>query len=173
MPVREGRCMRARRRRVQCRPAPDRCQCRLERPRLPGRTASRRRLQRSPRWFGPSDRLGPHSGYDAPVLHGEKTGTPPPGGGSIQSGLLFLRLNKGGFAMTSITRRSALALSMVAPALALPKQAAAADLYGPDEGKEYAPWHPANRSRQVPYSRWRLQSRHGDRLCGETWLFPG
>jgi len=41
--------------------------------------------------------------------------------------------------MTSITRRSALALSMVAPALALPKQAAAADLYGPDEGKEYAP----------------------------------
>ena len=41
--------------------------------------------------------------------------------------------------MTSITRRSALALSMVAPALALPKQAAAADLYGPDAGKEVLP----------------------------------
>ena len=41
--------------------------------------------------------------------------------------------------MTSITRRSALALSMVAPALALPKQAAAANLYGPDAGKEVLP----------------------------------
>ena len=41
--------------------------------------------------------------------------------------------------MTSITRRSALALSMVAPALALPKQAAAADIYGPDAGKEILP----------------------------------
>jgi hypothetical protein len=63
----------------------------------------------------------------------------PAGGGSIQSGLLFLRLNQGGFAMTSITRRSALALSMVAPALALPKEAAATDLYGPDAGKEFVP----------------------------------
>ena len=41
--------------------------------------------------------------------------------------------------MTSITRRSALALSMVAPALALPKQAAAAEMYGPDAGKEILP----------------------------------
>ena len=41
--------------------------------------------------------------------------------------------------MTSITRRSALALSMVAPALALPKQAAAADMYGPGAGKEILP----------------------------------
>jgi len=41
--------------------------------------------------------------------------------------------------MTSITGRSALALSMVAPALALPKQAAAAEMYGPDAGKEILP----------------------------------
>jgi len=41
--------------------------------------------------------------------------------------------------MTRITRRSALALGMVAPVFALPRAAAAADLYGPDAGKEILP----------------------------------
>lgn len=41
--------------------------------------------------------------------------------------------------MASITRRSALALGMVAPAFALPRSAAAADMYGPDDGKEILP----------------------------------
>ncbi|HEY3144704.1 MAG TPA: hypothetical protein VGJ75_00065 [Dongiaceae bacterium] len=42
--------------------------------------------------------------------------------------------------MTSITRRSAFALGMAAPVLALPQQAeAAGDLYGPDAGKEILP----------------------------------
>ena len=41
--------------------------------------------------------------------------------------------------MTSITRRSALALGMLAPTLALPQPASAADMYGPDDGKEILP----------------------------------
>ena len=41
--------------------------------------------------------------------------------------------------MTSITRRSALALGIAAPALALPKTAPAADMYGADDGKEILP----------------------------------
>ena len=41
--------------------------------------------------------------------------------------------------MTSLTRRSALALGLVAPALALPKMATAADIYPADAGKEILP----------------------------------
>jgi hypothetical protein len=41
--------------------------------------------------------------------------------------------------MTSITRRSALALGTIAPALALPRSAAADDLYDAKAGKEILP----------------------------------
>jgi hypothetical protein len=41
--------------------------------------------------------------------------------------------------MTRLTRRSAFALGMIVPAFALPQQAAAADMYGADAGKEILP----------------------------------